>query len=57
MQSSKVTPLSQDQDSPGSSDARLTWESPKLEKLHVSLDTAIPKNGSNADGSGVDSPG
>ena len=51
MQSTQVTTPSQDQDSTVSTDARLVWESPKLDKLHVSLDTAY-SGGSNSDGNG-----
>lgn len=49
MQSTQVTTPSMSQDSTVSTDARLVWESPKLEKLHVSLDTANTL-GSGADG-------
>lgn len=54
MQSTQVTTPSQDQDSTVSTDARLVWVSPKLEKLHVSLDTAFG-GGSNSDGFGGNS--
>lgn len=49
MQSTQVTTPSLDQDSTVSTDSRLVWECPKLEKLHVSLDTAFGA-GSNTDG-------
>lgn len=49
MQSTQATTLSMSQDPTVSTDSRLLWESPKLEKLHVSLDTAFFA-GSNSDG-------
>lgn len=55
MQSTQVTTPSLDQDSNVSTDARLVWESPKLDKLHVSLDTAFGA-GSNSDGSNFSGP-
>jgi hypothetical protein len=36
-------------------DDRQPWEQPKLERLHVSLDTALAK-GSNIDGFGGSAP-
>lgn len=55
MQSTQVMTPSTDQDSTVSNDSRLVWESPKLEKLHVSLDTAFFV-GSNSDGATGNQP-
>lgn len=49
MQSAHDTHPSIGQDSTVPNDSRLVWESPRLEKLNVSLDTAFLP-GSNSDG-------
>jgi hypothetical protein len=51
MQEQQERPVTTEQQAPSQSEPRQPWQRPTLQRLHVSLDTALTK-GSNTDGHG-----